>query len=1327
VGGKTSTTSSNVAVPPAVLAQYQSVVNSANQTAQTPFEKYGGEFVAPVNSEQSQGISATNAAANEAQPYYGAATGTLGATQAATAPVNTAAEIGTAESAAPLTGSQIDQYLSPYLGTVLGSTEAIQNQENQQQQAGQLGNAITSGAFGSDRTGIAAANLGQQQSLANANIISGIANTGYQSALSTAQGQQQIGLAGAQQLANIGQTAYGEGANTASELGALGTGAQSAGLAGAQAQISAGTVQQQTQQAQDTAAYNQFLQQQSYPFQVGQWLADISEGTGSLSGSTTTTTQPGGFFSDKRLKRDIKKIGETFDGQDVVTYKMGEDERTRIGLIAQDVEKKHPHAVGLAGGFKVVDYGKATQEAANKGHFYAGGVVPMRRVHRDTGGGLAGVLQAQQQMYASMPGSGQQRRQINSTTGGGGHSLAVTNAPASPPPSGSSELGQSISLAEKADKLYKSMSAPSAAPSGVGSTDPAVQSAWNSYNAGLGYDTGATSVVSEPAAATGVAPSSSLSAAGLQPSGVITAGAPEATATAAPAASGVAAAPGAAAGAGDAAAAAAPAAASAASAAAPAAAEAAGTAAAGAAGTAAVGAGTTAAAEAAAAIAAEYAAADVGAAAVMMANRGGAVRRGYDSGGMPYSGGAGLAGPYAEPQGDINIPNQPNTNTLKAAPAAGKQPTGLQSILYMSNPNDTSSLMGSMFSNQALATGGVAGRRGFDDGGDATDADSDTPPAADTAPAAAPATGLAGWWGRNKGLVVPILAGIGAAGTERSVHPGVALAAGLEAAANAYVPTQEGLARAQEREATAQSTQIANRLAAIKLGVAQHAFAPTPGGLAPQPAAPQSTPPPQTINPAPATIASTPSASAQAPAPPASPGQQPSPSAAQTAAGLAAQYRSRFFVNQARTPEEQAAKDAAIKNDWAVGGTMFSQQADTDFQARVQRDQQNNRNAAQQAADAQYATATDQASPPAARQAALARYNALRQWTGDGTALEGGIVRNTRTNQPEIGPIAQQGFTPSDRSAAMAKAQELVNVPNTDGTSTQMPAWQAHHAPSIESYAQTLLPNWPGAAPTTSNQPSPSTAVTGKTPARALAMSPAGVIPVAHSQTSPVSPYLAKALSDTSFRVPPAPVRQGTTQAPMALDTQKTNLANAAKLLADTDATTAVAASTLQYIRAAQSIMQSQGATVGAYGGVLSDASRYSGPFTGKVDSTNFQELAKYLGNAAAQSAKANFPSATQQEVGMQFEEMSPNVKMNDDTINDLLAVNARVAANVIANGKRAKAYIGNPQSPTNQPLNFGKWSQLYYPVEKIANADKIAVNPKTGEKLYHINGQWVP
>jgi hypothetical protein len=193
-----------------------------------------------------------------------------------------------------------------------------------------------------------------------------------------ALGQQAFaqGAQGAQTYQGLGQGLYSMGQDYGKNVAGLGTQAQESALKGAQAQLGAGTVEQQTQQAKNTADYNQFLQQQGYPFQVAQFLANIAMGTGALSGSTTnaTTTSPQSFFSDRRLKDDIEKIGKTFDGQDIVRYKYKGEPGTRIGLIAQDVEKHHPEAVGLAGGYRTVDYDKATDDAADRGHFAGGGL-----------------------------------------------------------------------------------------------------------------------------------------------------------------------------------------------------------------------------------------------------------------------------------------------------------------------------------------------------------------------------------------------------------------------------------------------------------------------------------------------------------------------------------------------------------------------------------------------------------------------------------------------------------------------------------------------------------------------------------------------------------------------------------------------------------------------------------------------------------------------------------------------------------------------------------------------------------------------------------------
>ena len=389
--GKTSTSTSQVQIPPDVLARYNSVNAQAQNVAATPFQQYStnpNAFVAPLTATQQAGIAATGQYANAAQPYY-----------------QQAADLTTAGAGAVNPEAlNINQYMSPYLQNVAQSEANLLNQNNQQAMAGQLGNAISSGAFGGDRAGIAAANLNQQNQLANANIYSNILNTGYNTALQTAAQQQGVDLSA--QQANLARMS-----SAGAQLGNLGTAAQTAGLAGANAELAAGQVQQQTQQAGLSALYNQFLQQQSYPFQVAQFLAGIAEGTGALSGSTTTTTQPQSFFSDENLKEDIEDVGRTHDGQKIIRFRYKGEDKTapkRIGLLAQDVEKHHPEAVGLAGGYKAVDYDRALESSASMGGAvgpqhaglgFAQGGAPKINIFRVFGdeGPLSDVLQEQRQ------------------------------------------------------------------------------------------------------------------------------------------------------------------------------------------------------------------------------------------------------------------------------------------------------------------------------------------------------------------------------------------------------------------------------------------------------------------------------------------------------------------------------------------------------------------------------------------------------------------------------------------------------------------------------------------------------------------------------------------------------------------------------------------------------------------------------------------------------------------------------------------------------------------------------------------------------------------
>jgi hypothetical protein len=70
-------------------------------------------------------------------------------------------------------------------------------------------------------------------------------------------------------------------------------------------------------------------------------------------------------FSDERLKTDVAKVGELYDGSNVYAFKYLWDETPRVGLMAHEVEPRTPDAVvEHPSGYKMVDYAKATRPAA---------------------------------------------------------------------------------------------------------------------------------------------------------------------------------------------------------------------------------------------------------------------------------------------------------------------------------------------------------------------------------------------------------------------------------------------------------------------------------------------------------------------------------------------------------------------------------------------------------------------------------------------------------------------------------------------------------------------------------------------------------------------------------------------------------------------------------------------------------------------------------------------------------------------------------------------------------------------------------------------------
>lgn len=258
-GNNTTTSTSSTGPTAQAGSVYGNLLSQIQNVAGTPYQAYSGQLVAPVNAQQQAGIAGINTNANYAAPQVQQAAGLASG------------------AANPLTQNQIQSYYSPYQQNVVNATQAQFNNQNAQQQARLTGNTIAQGALGGNRAGIAQGVLAGQQQLAQAPVIAGLENQGYQSALTTAAQQyQQNPLNAANSIANFGIAG------------------QNAALTGANAQLGAGTVQQQTQQAQDTAALNQFLQQQAYPFQTTQWEAGLAPLIGSQLGTTSSgsTTSP---------------------------------------------------------------------------------------------------------------------------------------------------------------------------------------------------------------------------------------------------------------------------------------------------------------------------------------------------------------------------------------------------------------------------------------------------------------------------------------------------------------------------------------------------------------------------------------------------------------------------------------------------------------------------------------------------------------------------------------------------------------------------------------------------------------------------------------------------------------------------------------------------------------------------------------------------------------------------------------------------------------------------------------------------------------------------
>jgi hypothetical protein len=268
-GGSDSNVTQTTTVQPSKYVQpYLSpFMGQALSVVMNPYQSYGGEQVAPTNSTQQQAYNMTGQIANSSNQQLAKAQGLLGGF--ASGANNLSAGTN------PMMGMD-----NPYLQQAIDSAsgDVVRNYQNATAPSTDAAFA-RSGAFGGSAWQNAVSNNQHQ-------LTEDLGNIANSARMGDYTNQEQL------QEANLNRQLQAGQLNNATQLQALGMvpGLSQAGYQNASALLGVGDAQQQQQQNEDTTAYQNWLNQQSYPYQQ---LSTMQSVLGTLMGTGGTTTASG--------------------------------------------------------------------------------------------------------------------------------------------------------------------------------------------------------------------------------------------------------------------------------------------------------------------------------------------------------------------------------------------------------------------------------------------------------------------------------------------------------------------------------------------------------------------------------------------------------------------------------------------------------------------------------------------------------------------------------------------------------------------------------------------------------------------------------------------------------------------------------------------------------------------------------------------------------------------------------------------------------------------------------------------------------------------------
>jgi hypothetical protein len=256
----------------------------------------------------------------------------------------------------PLLNASLDPTQTPGIANALST---VQND------VGNSVNSMFAGA-GRDMSGMNQQALARGISQGEAPVLLGQYNQNVANLQGAANGMLSGAQSTAGSLSGLQQTQYGNQVNGVTNAANLATASPLSSL-------------QAASTAYGVPAQN-LAQQEALTLPIA-GLGKSYSGTGTTNAQSDTSQSPsllqditgiGGLgllsmFSDPDLKTDAQEVGKLNDGQKIYSYRYKGDPTTRIGLMADEVAKNVPEAVGVLGGYRTVNYKTATARAAKGG------------------------------------------------------------------------------------------------------------------------------------------------------------------------------------------------------------------------------------------------------------------------------------------------------------------------------------------------------------------------------------------------------------------------------------------------------------------------------------------------------------------------------------------------------------------------------------------------------------------------------------------------------------------------------------------------------------------------------------------------------------------------------------------------------------------------------------------------------------------------------------------------------------------------------------------------------------------------------------------------